>query len=48
MAQHFVAQLPIVPRADLVYGDQCGICREDYGTSIAGSDIVTEYAVRLP
>ena len=48
MAQNFVAQLPIVSRADLLYGNQCGICREDYGTNIAGSDIVTEDAVRLP
>ena len=48
MAQNFVAQLPVVPRADLVYGNQCGICREDYGTNIAGSDIVTEDTVRLP
>ena len=48
MAQNFVAQLPIVSRADLVYGNRCGICREDYGTNIAGSDIVAEDAVRLP
>lgn len=48
MAQKFVAQLPIVSRADLVYGKRCGICREIYGTNITGSGIVTEDAVRLP
>lgn len=48
MAQNFVNQLPIVSRADLVYGKRCGICREIYGTNITGSGIVTEDAVRLP
>lgn len=48
MTHEFVAQLPTVSSADLVYGNRCGICREAYGTNITGSDIVTEDAVRLP
>ena len=48
MAQNFVAQLPIVSKNDLVYGNRCGICREVYETDITGSGIVTEDAVRLP
>ena len=48
MAQDIVGQFPIVSRADLVYGDRCGICRETYSTNIPGSGIVAEDAVRLP
>lgn len=48
MAQNFVAQLPIVSRTNLVYGNRCGICREIYETKITGSGIVTEEAVLLP
>lgn len=45
MAQNFVAQLPIVSRADLVYGNRCSICHEIYGPELHGSG---EDAVRLP
>ena len=48
MAHNILAQFPIVPRADLVYGERCGICHETYWTDSTGSEIVTEDAVRLP
>ena len=48
MAPKTLAEFPIVSRADLVYGERCGICQETYWTDITGSEIVTEDAVRLP
>ena len=48
MAHNILAQFPIVSRADLVYGERCGICHETYWTDVTGSGIVTEDAIRLP
>ncbi|CAF9926173.1 hypothetical protein IMSHALPRED_006881 [Imshaugia aleurites] len=48
MAASFVAQLPIISRADLVYGDKCAICHEAYGTNVTCSGTVSDDAVRLP
>lgn len=43
-----MADFPIVSRADLVYGDRCGICRETYSTNVTSSGTVSEDPVRLP
>lgn len=48
MAHNFVAQLPVVSKSDLTYGNRCSICREIYGTNITGSGIICEDAIRLP
>ena len=44
MAEKIVAQLPIVSRADLVFGDRCEICHEAYSTNRPNG----EDPVRLP